>query len=126
MVHTVKLNDFETISANPSPAQTQPKKPALSQRPLALNPLTRSASRLSGPVLRPDRPASGLDWLEKMAPAGMKPRIDPDAKKKEEEQKKQLERLANLDKQRSRQMYEEIQKQIQLARQKKQSQPPSP
>jgi len=93
MVQPIVQDDFEKTSV----------------KPVAANPL--------------HRPASGLDWLEKMAPAGFKPKVDPDAKKREDEQKKQTERLANLDKQRSRQMYEEIQKQIMLIRKKKQSQP---
>ena len=69
---------------------------------------------------------TGLDWLEQ----GFGPRrFGDDAAKKakeadqEKKQKEQLVQLQALDKKRSRQMYEEIQQQIQLVRKKKAAEP---
>ncbi len=62
---------------------------------------------------------AGLDWLEKMAPA-KKPVVVGDD---DQQQKEQIKKLSELDKRRSRQAYEEIQRQIQLIQRQKASQP---
>lgn len=69
--------------------------------------------------------ASGLDWLEKMS--SQKQQSMPPVKSeksRETEQKMQSDRLAKIDKQRSQQAYEEIQRQIQMIRRQKQAEPP--
>lgn len=71
------------------------------------------------------RPASGLDWLEQGF--GQR-RVQDDAAKKaqseqEKKQKEQVKKLKELDNKRSRQMYEEVQQQIQLIRRKKAAEP---
>ncbi|KKS79454.1 MAG: hypothetical protein UV54_C0034G0005 [Candidatus Beckwithbacteria bacterium GW2011_GWA2_43_10] len=63
--------------------------------------------------------ASGLDWLEKMAPQKKPAAVSDDDK----QQKEQIKRLAEMDKRRSRQAYEEIQRQIRLIQKQKASQP---
>lgn len=73
------------------------------------------------------KPAASLDWLEPGF-GGRRPGDDAAKKAKELEaekkQKEQLTQLQALDKKRSRQMYEEIQQQIQLIRKKKAAEPP--
>ena len=71
------------------------------------------------PVL-PRQDVAGLDWLEKMAPA-KKPAAA--ASDDDQQQKDQIKRLSEMDKRRSRQAYEEIQRQIQLIQRQKASQP---
>lgn len=63
-----------------------------------------------------------LDWLEKMAPAVKKPAQKP-AEDEELKQKQQLERLKEIDKKRSKEMYEAIQQEIEMIRKKQDSQP---
>lgn len=67
-----------------------------------------------GEILESGQSASqpaDLDWLEKMAPAVKKqPQKSDDDD--EQKQKQQLERLKELDKKRSREMYEAIQQEI--------------
>ncbi len=63
---------------------------------------------------------SGLDWLEKMAPAKKPAATVQDDDK---QQKEQIKKLSEMDKRRSRQAYEEIQRQVQLIRRQKASQP---
>lgn len=63
---------------------------------------------------------AGLDWLEKMAPA-KKP--TPAASDDDQRQKEQIKRLSEMDKRRSQQAYEEIQRQIRLVQRQKASQP---
>lgn len=72
------------------------------------------------PVL-PRQDAAGLDWLEKMAPA-KKPAaaVNDD----DQQQKEQIKKLSEMDKRRSRQAYEEIQRQIQIVQRQKASQVP--
>src|SRR3989338_7956193 len=78
-------------------------------------------------VKTPPKPAVGMDWLE---PGFGGRRFGDDAAKKakeaeeEKNQKEQLVKLQALDKKRSREMYEEIQRQIRLIRKKKAAQPP--
>jgi hypothetical protein len=69
--------------------------------------------------------ASGLDWLEKMAPQKQSamPPVKSE-KSRETEQKMQSDRLAKIDKQRSQRAYEEIQREIQMIRRQKQAEPP--
>ncbi|MEK7622317.1 MAG: hypothetical protein AAB430_00470 [Patescibacteria group bacterium] len=64
---------------------------------------------------------AGLDWLEKMAPQVKKQPQKPDDD--EQKQKQQLERLKEIDKKRSREMYEAIQQEIEMIRKKRDSQP---
>ena len=68
----------------------------------------------------PRQDVSGLDWLEKMAPAKKPTAAVQDDDK---QQKEQIKRLSEMDKRRSRQAYEEIQRQIQLIQRQKASQP---
>lgn len=63
---------------------------------------------------------AGLDWLEKMAPQ-KKPA--PAVQDDDKQQKEQIKRLSEMDKRRSRQAYEEIQRQIRLVQRQKASQP---
>lgn len=69
---------------------------------------------------------TGLDWLEQGF-GGRRPGDDAAKKTKEVEaekkQKDQLAQLKAIDKKRSREMYEEIQQQIQLIRKKKAAEP---
>jgi len=62
---------------------------------------------------------SGLDWLEKMAPQKKPAAAVSDD---DQQQKEQIKRLAETDKRRSRQAYEEIQRQIRLVQRQKASQ----
>lgn len=71
------------------------------------------------PVL-PQQDASGLDWLEKMAPSQKPAAAVSD---ENQQQKEQIKRLSEMDKKRSRQAYEEIQRQIQMIQRQKASQP---
>lgn len=64
--------------------------------------------------------AVGLDWLEKMAPAKKPATAVQDD---DQQQKEQIKRLSDMDKRRSQQAYEEIQRQIQLIQRQKASQP---
>lgn len=95
----------------PKPVVKPVVKPTLPQRP---QPMSQPASRLGGP-------SSGLDWLEQSMV--QRRASDAQAKKAQEEQAKQqqeqLEKMKQLDNKRSRQMYEEIQQQIQLIRKKR-------
>jgi hypothetical protein len=63
---------------------------------------------------------AGLDWLEKMAPAKKPIKTTGD---EDQQQKEQIKRLSDMDKRRSQQAYEEIQRQIQLVQRQKASQP---
>lgn len=70
---------------------------------------------------------TGLDWLEQGF--GQRRPGDDAAKRtkeaeEEKKQKEQLTQLQALDKKRSREMYEEIQQQIRLVRQKQAAEPP--
>jgi len=71
------------------------------------------------PVL-PRQDVSGLDWLEKMAPSQKPTTVAGDEDK---QQKEQIKRLSEMDKRRSQQAYEEVQRQIQLVQREKASQP---
>lgn len=71
------------------------------------------------PVL-PQMDASGLDWLEKMAPSQKQA---PVVQNDDQKQKEQIKRLSDIDKRRSAQAYEEIQRQIRLIQRQKSSQP---
>lgn len=72
------------------------------------------------------KPTAGLDWLEQ---GFGQSRLGDDSAKKAKEaeedkkQKEQLVRLKDLDRRRSRQMYEEIQQAIQLIRKKQAAEP---
>lgn len=68
----------------------------------------------------PRQDASGLDWLEKMAPQKKPAAAVSDD---DQRQKEQIKRLSEIDKKRSQQAYEEIQRQIQLIQRQKASQP---
>lgn len=72
---------------------------------------------------RTARSDSGLDWLEKMAPQQTPAGLTQSQLEEEKRRKEQIERLRNIDKRRSQQAYEEIQKQIQLYRRQKTLQP---
>lgn len=63
---------------------------------------------------------AGLDWLERMAPTKNPIKTAGD---EDQQQKEQIKRLSDMDKRRSRQAYEEIQRQIQLVQRQKASQP---
>lgn len=63
---------------------------------------------------------AGLDWLEKMAPAKKPAAAISDD---DQQQKEQIKRLSDMDKRRSQQAYEEIQRQIRLVQRQKASQP---
>jgi len=63
---------------------------------------------------------AGLDWLEKMAPSQKPTTVAGDEDK---QQKEQIKRLSEMDKRRSQQAYEEIQRQIRLVQRQKASQP---
>ena len=63
---------------------------------------------------------AGLDWLEKMAPSQKPTTAVGDEDK---QQKEQIKRLSEMDKRRSQQAYEEVQRQIQLVQREKASQP---
>jgi len=65
--------------------------------------------------------AAGLDWLEKMAPA-KKPAVA--VNDDDQQQKEQIKKLSEMDKRRSRQAYEEIQRQIQIVQRQKAGQAP--
>lgn len=65
--------------------------------------------------------AAGLDWLEKMAPQKKPAAAVQDDDK---QQKEQIKKLSEMDKRRSRQAYEEIQRQIQIVQRQKASQAP--
>ena len=102
---------------------------------VATNPKPQVSDSFEQPAAaKPARPAggasagnAGLDWLEQGF--GQR-RCGDDAAKKAKEaeeektQKEQLVQLQALDKKRSREMYEEIQRQIRLIRKKKAAQPP--
>lgn len=105
--------------------QAEQGQPAAGNKPLPKLP--------PKPAPPPPRPAftkasagdAGLDWLEQGFGAR---RAQDDAAKKaqaeqEKKQKEQLTAMQQLDKKRSRQMYEEIQRQIQLIRKKKKMEP---
>ena len=74
---------------------------------------------------KPQQSTSSLDWLEQGF--GQRRAQDDAAKKAQQEQEKrqkeQVDKMKQLDKRRSQQMYEEIQQQIQLIRRKKAAQP---
>lgn len=55
--------------------------------------------------------------------AGKKTVADPVVQDEDQQQKEQIKRLSDMDKRRSRQAYEEIQRQIQLIQRQKASQP---
>lgn len=68
---------------------------------------------------KPRQDVSGLDWLEKMTPAKKPAAVSDD----DQQQKEQIKRLSEMDKRRSEQAYEEIQRQIRLVQKQKASQP---
>jgi hypothetical protein len=115
-------DSFETVTSNP------PLKPVVKvqQKPI----LPKVVPPKPKPVLPPrpqpiQQPSSGLDWLEE----NMTTRRASDTQTKkaqaeqEQKQREQLEKMKELDNKRSRQMYEEIQQQIQLIRKKKIQEP---
>ncbi|MDZ7586708.1 MAG: hypothetical protein U0946_03045 [Patescibacteria group bacterium] len=71
-------------------------------------------------TVKAGKKAAGLDWLEKMAPT-QKPTAS--IGDEDQQQKEQIKRLSEMDKRRSRQAYEEIQRQISLIQRQKASQP---
>lgn len=81
-----------------------------------------TANKQSPMQKQPGGDLGGLDWLEKMAPAVKKqPQKSDDDD--EQKQKQQLERLKEIDKKRSEDMYKEIQQEIEMIRKKQDSQP---
>ena len=69
---------------------------------------------------KPRQDVAGLDWLEKMAPQKKPAAAVSDD---DQQQKEQIKRLSDMDKRRSQQAYEEIQRQIRLIQRQKASQP---